>query len=135
MLADGALAKTVIRVQSVIPAKADEVVMLNDFGDTVKALTNGVELDDGLATAVSARVTAESAGRSTIEIVMREGRNREVRRMCDAIGHPVSQLVRTAIGPLRDRTLKPGSWRHLTIEEVRSLYEAGGASWQDAGDG
>ena len=101
----------------------------------VKALTDGVDLDDGRAAAVSARVTAETQDRSTIEIVMREGRNREVRRMCAAIGHPVIGLVRIAIGPLRDRTLKPGTWRHLTISEVRSVYEAGGGPWQDADNG
>jgi pseudouridine synthase len=56
---------------------------------------------------------------------MAEGRKREVRRMLDEVGHPVIRLVRTAIGPISDRSIKPGEWRHLTIEEVREIYRAG----------
>lgn len=92
---------------------------------TLRTLTSGVELDDGAAAALEARVVDVSAGRSLVEVVMGEGRNREVRRLFDAVGHPVERLVRTAIGPLRDRDLKPGEWRHLSIEEIRTLYAAG----------
>jgi 23S rRNA pseudouridine2605 synthase len=91
----------------------------------LRTLVSGLELDDGPAAARSARILDSHAGRSLVEVVMTEGRNREVRRMFDAIGHPVERLVRTAIGPLRDRALKPGEWRHLTIDEVRSLFSAG----------
>ena len=64
-------------------------------------------------------------GTSTaVEIGIHEGRNRQVRRMCDAVGHPVRRLVRTRIGPLRDGKLKPGEWRRLSASEVRRLYEA-----------
>jgi pseudouridine synthase len=59
-----------------------------------------------------------------LEITVREGRNRQVRKMCDAIGHPVSQLKRVAIGPLRDGKLKLGHWRELAPEEVRRLRAA-----------
>jgi pseudouridine synthase len=54
-------------------------------------------------------------------ITLREGRNRQVRRMCDAIGHPVTHLKRIAIGPIRDSRLKPGQWRDLTPHEVELL--------------
>jgi 23S rRNA pseudouridine2605 synthase len=54
-------------------------------------------------------------------ITIREGRNRQVRRMCEAVGHPVRALVRTRIGPLQDRRLRPGRWRELTPQEVRAL--------------
>jgi 23S rRNA pseudouridine2605 synthase len=64
--------------------------------------------------------------RSLVEIIMEEGRNREVRRMLEAVGHPVDRLVRIAIGPIRDRELRPGKWRRLTANEVRSLYAAAG---------
>ena len=60
-------------------------------------------------------------------ITVREGRNRQVRRMCDAIGHPVSDLRRVAIGPIRDPKLRPGEWRELSEEEVRRLRAAAGA--------
>lgn len=59
-----------------------------------------------------------------LRLVIHEGRNRQVRRMCAAVGHPVSRLVRVRLGPLVDRDLDPGGWRPLTGAEVRSLQEA-----------
>ena len=56
-----------------------------------------------------------------LRLTIREGRNRQVRRMCDAIGHPVRTLTRTRIGPLTDPRLKPGAWRELTLKEVEKL--------------
>jgi 23S rRNA pseudouridine2605 synthase len=91
----------------------------------VRSLADGIELDDGLARAISARIVDSSGGNTMIEIVMGEGRNREVRRMCEAIGFPVVRLFRTAIGPLKDGNLKSGGWRSLSIDEIRSLYAAG----------
>lgn len=91
----------------------------------IARLVDGIDLEDGPATAHTARIVDVADHRSLVELVMGEGRNREVRRMFDAIGHPVRRLVRTAIGPLRDRTLKPGEWRHLAVNEIRELYAAG----------
>ena len=62
-----------------------------------------------------------SVAGALLEITVREGRNRQVRKMCEAIGHPVTQLTRVAIGPIRDRNLKPGHWRELTGQEVSAL--------------
>jgi len=87
----------------------------------LRRLRQGVVLDDGETTA-PARVAAVSPG--VLRIVIHEGRNRQVRRMCDAIGHPVVRLVRTRIGPVADRSLRPGVWRPLQISEVRSLTGA-----------
>jgi 23S rRNA pseudouridine2605 synthase len=86
----------------------------------VRRLREGVELDDGLT--APAKVSLQSP--SVLTIVIHEGRNRQVRRMCEAVGHPVVRLVRTRIGPISDRRLKPGTWRHLTPSEVRSLAKA-----------
>jgi 23S rRNA pseudouridine2605 synthase len=61
------------------------------------------------------------ANEATILITIREGRNRQVRNMCEAIGHPVNRLQRVAIGPIRDARLKPGHWRDLTKKEVSTL--------------
>lgn len=88
----------------------------------IRRLREGVELDDGPT--APARVTAVDD--SLLRITIHEGRNRQVRRMCEAIGHPVTRLVRTRIGPLVDRRLKPGEWRELTREEVRTLEIAVG---------
>jgi 23S rRNA pseudouridine2605 synthase len=88
----------------------------------LRRLREGVELDDGV-TAV-AQVSRVSEG--LLRIVIHEGRNRQVRRMCAAVGHEVTRLVRTRIGPLQDATLSPGSYRQLSLNEVRRLMEAVG---------
>jgi 23S rRNA pseudouridine2605 synthase len=92
----------------------------------LRRLREGVELDDGLT--LPARVTlvqrASDGASALVEIVVKEGRKRMVRRMLSAVGHPVRRLTRTRIGPLADRRLPPGEWRTLDATEVRSLYEA-----------
>jgi 23S rRNA pseudouridine2605 synthase len=64
------------------------------------------------------------AKEATLVVTIREGRNRQVRKMCDAIGHPVTHLRRVAIGPIRDSALKVGRWRELREDEVRRLRKA-----------
>jgi len=86
----------------------------------LRALREGVELTDGLTAPAEVGVLAPGV----LRIVIHEGRNRQVRRMCDAIGHRVLRLVRTRIGPLRDTTLRPGEWRALGPDEVRALAAA-----------
>ena len=93
----------------------------------LRALREGVELDDGRTTPASASVVGDGQLRLTIH----EGRNRQVRRMCEAVGHPVRRLVRTRIGPIADRSLAPATWRPLTPEEVRALYQGSGESRGD----
>ena len=95
---------------------------------TLRRLVGGVELEDGPARAERARLLSTAGGEALVEIVMVEGRNREVRRLLASVGHEVISLVRTAIGPLRDPDLDPGSWRHLTMVEVRDLYGATGGA-------
>jgi 23S rRNA pseudouridine2605 synthase len=90
----------------------------------VRALREGVELDDGLTAPARVTVVQRRGDTAAVELGIHEGRNRQVRRMCEAVGHPVVRLVRTRIGPLRDGSLKPGTWRALTQAEVRRLYEA-----------
>jgi len=86
----------------------------------VRALREGVELEDG--TTAPARVSVVAP--TLLRMVIHEGRNRQIRRMCDAVGHPVTRLVRTRIGPLTDPSLPPGSYRPLTFDEVRGLAAA-----------
>ncbi len=71
---------------------------------------------------------------SLLRITIREGRNRQVRKMCDAIGHPVDELRRVAIGPLRETRLKPGQWRELTEDEVERLRRAAAVTPAKGGD-
>ena len=89
-------------------------------GGAVRRLRDGVELEDGMT--APAKVSQPSPG--VLRITIHEGRNRQVRRMCEAVGHRVVRLVRVRIGPLRDAELKPGEWRELTQAELRSLVES-----------
>jgi 23S rRNA pseudouridine2605 synthase len=86
----------------------------------LRRLREGIELEDGMTAPAKASLTAPGA----VRLVIHEGRNRQVRRMLEAVGHPVTRLVRTRIGPLADRRLKPGEWRVLEMEEVRALEAA-----------
>ena len=85
-----------------------------------RQLREGIELEDGPTAA--AKVSQPTPG--LLRITIHEGRNRQVRRMCEAVGHPVKRLVRTRIGPLTDKKLRSSQWRPLTRDEVRSLEEA-----------
>ena len=89
-------------------------------------LRKGIPLD-GRRT-LPAEVSVLTRGRaerdSIVVMTIREGRNRQVRRMCEAVGHPVRALARTRIGPIRDRRLKPGIWRELRSEELRALKKS-----------
>jgi 23S rRNA pseudouridine2605 synthase len=87
---------------------------------SIRELREGIALDDGRTAPAQANLVADHLIRLTIH----EGRNRQVRRMCEAIGHPVVRLVRTRIGPLADRRLEPGSWRELTLAERQALQQA-----------
>ena len=90
----------------------------------LRQLREGVDLDDGRTAPAKARLAQTTPTGSALEIVIHEGRNRQVRRMCEAIGHPVRRLVRTRFGPLHGNRLAPGQWRALTQAEIRALYAA-----------
>jgi 23S rRNA pseudouridine2605 synthase len=88
----------------------------------LRKLRQGVELEDGVTAPAEVGVLAPGV----LRLVIHEGKNRQVRRMCDAVGHPVRRLVRTRIGTLRDTGLAPGRWRELTGAEVRALASSAG---------
>jgi 23S rRNA pseudouridine2605 synthase len=94
--------------------------------DAPTRLRTGVQLEDGLAKPVRVRVVAGSGRRRMVEVVLVEGRNREVRRLLEAVGAPVRRLVRTAVGPVRLTGLAPGEYRALRPDEIRGLYRATG---------
>lgn len=87
---------------------------------SLRALREGIALDDGRTAPARASLSAPSL----VKLTIHEGRNRQVRRMLEAVGHPVIRLVRTRIGPLSDRRLAPGAWRELTVDELRALERA-----------
>ena len=86
----------------------------------LRLLRQGVDLEDGTTSPAKVSLLAPTL----LRIAIHEGRNRQVRRMCQAVGHPVRRLVRTRIGPVAERRLGPGEWRALTLGEVRALEAA-----------
>jgi 23S rRNA pseudouridine2605 synthase len=85
----------------------------------------GVELDDGLARAKSARIVGSAAGKGAVRLVMTEGRKREVRRLLREVGLPVTRLIRLRVGPIGLGDLPPGASRELSREEIQALERAG----------
>jgi 23S rRNA pseudouridine2605 synthase len=91
---------------------------------TVRELLAGVTLEDGPVTVSSARVVDRGRDRTIVELVIHEGRNRIVRRLLDAVGHPVRRLTRTAIGPVSLGQLREGGLRELTRDELGELLDS-----------
>lgn len=92
---------------------------------TARRLARGVDLDDGLTRPAHVQLLERGDGSSLIEITITEGRNRQVRRMMEAVGHPVRRLVRVSVGPVEIGRLRPGTFRRLGPSEVQQLYAAG----------
>jgi 23S rRNA pseudouridine2605 synthase len=88
----------------------------------LRSLARGVELDDGLTAPAQVALRETSGGASLIELTITEGRNRQVRRMMEAVGHEVIRLARTTIGPLQLGHIRPGTARRLGLGEVQALY-------------
>jgi 23S rRNA pseudouridine2605 synthase len=88
--------------------------------DTIDALRAGVQLEDGLTAPARVRRVG-GLGSNLIELTIHEGRNRQVRRMCQAVGHPVLELTRTSFGPLTLDAIKPGAHRRLSAAEVERI--------------
>lgn len=89
----------------------------------LRRLVSGVDLEDGPARAITVNLVDSQERRALVELTMLEGRNREVRRMFDVIGHEVIRLVRTAIGGLVDTSLRPGESRRVSVAEIHDLLE------------
>jgi 23S rRNA pseudouridine2605 synthase len=126
---DGALAQLLTHPSHGVPKEyVAEVAGGTPAPGALRSLRQGVELEDGPTAPAEVGVLAPGV----LRIVIHEGRNRQVRRMCSAIGHPVQRLVRTRIGPVRDPNLGPGKWRALEAGEVRALAAAAGPSGSGA---
>jgi 23S rRNA pseudouridine2605 synthase len=94
--------------------------------DLGRRLITGVELEDGVASADRFRVVERAGSRALVEVTLHEGRKHIVRRMLAEVGHPVSRLVRTQVGPVALGSLRSGATRRLTVREVGDLYAAVG---------
>jgi 23S rRNA pseudouridine2605 synthase len=120
---DGDLAHRLTHPSFEVPRTYRAVVMRAPVSErALRALRHGVELEDGRT--APARVRRLGRDRDILELTIHEGRNRQVKRMCEAVGHPVRSLQRVAFGPLTLGTLAPGAHRRLSGAEVDALSRA-----------
>lgn len=123
---DGDLAAALTHPRHEVPRTYEARVAGTPDARALEALRRGIPLD-GVRTAPAEAELVGPVRREAdalLRLTIREGRNRQVRRMCEAVGHPVRSLRRLQIGPLADRRLRPGAWRELTEREVESLRKA-----------
>ena len=92
--------------------------------DQLVQLSDGVMLDGRKTLPATVVVLNKEPGRVVLQMTIKEGRNRQIRRMCEAVGLEVARLRRTSIGPIKLGMLKPGTYRDLTAEELRAIRNA-----------
>ena len=123
---DGAFANAVMHPRKQVP-KTYRVTVRSNINDVqIEKLENGIDIDGDSRETLPAnvRIIEKSAGRSVFEITIFEGRNRQIRKMCETLGLEVARLKRTQIGSVKLGMLKQGDWRNLTEEEVHKLMVA-----------
>jgi 23S rRNA pseudouridine2605 synthase len=118
---DGQLANLLAHPRYGVPKTYRAQVAGRPEPEALKKLLRGVHLAEGVARAERVVVKSQHKQSTILEIVLREGKNREVRRLLARIGHKVMKLTRIAVGPVRLGKLRPGQWRRLTDEEVAAL--------------
>ena len=129
---DGQLAHRLAHPRYGVPKVYDVDIEGSPSPVELEALRKGVELEDGKTAPAGVRIIRRGSRFSRLELTLHEGRNRQVRRMCEAVGHPVQSLHRRRYAGLRLVGLGPGQWRELTPEEVAGLRELVGP---ERGDG
>ncbi len=121
---DGAFANSIMHPAKQI-SKTYRVTVRPDIDDEqLVALSEGIELDGRKTLPASVVVKDKTPGRVVLLITIKEGRNRQIRRMCEAVGLEVARLRRISVGPLKLGMLKPGTYRELTAEELRAVRNA-----------
>ena len=123
---DGAFANAMMHPSKHVPKTYRVTVRPELTAEQVDILATGVELDGRLTAPADVYVLSKEEGRAVLEIVLREGRNRQIRRMCESQGLEVARLRRVAVGPIKLGMLQTGQWRDLTADEVAALFKAAG---------
>ena len=123
---DGAFANAMTHPTKHIPKTYRVTVRPSISEEQITALTQGVIIEDRKTAPAEVRVITKEEGRVVLEIILYEGRNRQIRKMCEEVGLEVARLKRTQIGSIKLGMLKQGAWRHLTEDEVRKLMIAAG---------
>ena len=121
MTNDGSFANALMHPAHHVPKVYRVTVRPGITEDQLTQMTVGVPLDGRMTAPAKVRVLSQEQGRAVLEYTLYEGRNREIRRVCELVGLEVARLKRTAVGCVRLGMLQPGQWRNLTAEEVRAL--------------
>lgn len=128
MTNDGEFANAMTHPSRRVPKVYRVTVRPGVAEEQLAAIETGMVIDGRKTAPARVRVLSQEPGRVVLEIVLREGRNREIRKMCEQLGLEVARLRRTAVGSLKLGMLAPGKWRPLTPEEIRRLRSEAGAS-------
>ena len=123
---DGEFANAMTHPRKHVPKTYRVTVRPEITQEQITALTTGIVIDDRMTAPAEIRVVTREEGRVVLEIILYEGRNRQIRKMCEAVGLEVASLKRTAVGSVKLGMLKQGDWRDLTDDEVRKLMIAAG---------
>lgn len=118
---DGDLAARLTHPSHGVPRVYEARVLGLPDNRDLERLSRGIVLEGHRTAPAEIERVAVKGDRTLLRVTLREGRNRQIRKMCEAIGHPVEQLRRVAIGPLRDTRLKLGQWRPLSAQELTRL--------------
>ena len=121
---DGEFANAMTHPTKHVPKTYRVTVRPSISEEQITALTQGVIIDDRKTAPAEVRVILKEEGRVVLEIILYEGRNRQIRKMCEEVGLEVARLKRTAIGSIKLGMLKQGAWRELNEDEVRKLMIA-----------
>ncbi len=133
MTNDGEFANAMMHPSHHVPKTYRVTVRPSVNEDQLTKLATGVDIDGRMTAPADVRVVTKEEGRVVLEIVLYEGRNREIRRMCEAVELEVARLRRIAIGNLKLGMLQQGQWRDLTEQEVDKLFSAAGIKRQKNG--
>ena len=125
---DGAFANAMMHPSHHVPKTYRVTVKADVTKSQVESLSGGIELEGRMTAPADVHVIDRSEGRTVLEIVLYEGRNRQIRRMCESLGLEVARLKRVAIGNVRLGTLPVGRYRELTEKEVHSLLSSAGVT-------
>ncbi len=123
---DGEFANAMTHPTKHVPKTYRVTVRPGITEEQITALTTGIIIEDRKTAPAEVRIVTKEEGRVVLEIILYEGRNRQIRKMCEEVGLEVARLKRTAVGSIKLGMLKQGAWRHLTEDEVRKLMIAAG---------
>ena len=121
---DGEFANALTHPSKHVPKTYRVTVRPDVTKEQLDSFENGIEIDGKMTLPAEVRVLDKQAGRVVLEVVIYEGRNRQIRKMCEALGLEVARLKRTKIGSLKLGMLKPGEYRYLHEEEIHGLLVA-----------